>query len=63
MLEGWGLLRSVYAFISGINSQKFWQIIYGHVIQIFYDHVIPKTLHWAKKVMFQMWNVDGLMDS
>ncbi len=35
-------------------SRKFW-----HVIE---NHAIHKTLHWAKKVMVKLWDVDDLVD-
>ncbi len=37
----------------GHSGQKFWQVINGHVIHT--------TLHWAKKVMVRVWDVDGLV--
>ena len=39
---------------SGVSGQKFWQVIDGHVIHT--------TLHWAKKVMVKVWNMDRLVD-
>ncbi len=41
--------------VSGASGQKFWQVANGHV-----NHT---TLHWAKKVMVKVWNVDGLEDN
>ena len=41
--------------VSWVSHQKFWQVINGHVIHT--------TLHWAKKVMVKVWDVDGLVDS
>jgi hypothetical protein len=41
--------------VSGVSHQKFWQVIDGHVIHT--------TLHWAKKVMVKVWDVDGLVDN
>jgi hypothetical protein len=41
--------------VSGVSCQKFGQIVNGHVIHM--------TLHWAKKVMVKMWDVDGLVDN
>jgi hypothetical protein len=41
--------------VSGVSHQKFWQAINGHVIHT--------TLHWAKKVMVKVWDVDGLVDN
>ncbi len=41
--------------VSGVSRQKFWQVVNGHVIHT--------TLHWAKKVMVKVWNVDGLVDN
>ncbi len=40
--------------VSGVSRQKFGQVVNGHVIHT--------TLHWAKKVMVKMWDVDGLVD-
>ncbi len=31
--------------------------------QVVNSHVIHTTLHWAKKVMVKMWDVDGLDDN
>jgi hypothetical protein len=39
--------------VSGVSHQKFWQVVNGHIIHT--------TLHWAKKVMVKMWDVDGLV--
>jgi hypothetical protein len=41
--------------VSGVSRQKFQQVINGHVIHT--------TLHWAKKVMVKVWDVDGLDDN
>jgi hypothetical protein len=41
--------------VSGVSCQKFGQVVNGHVIHT--------TLHWAKKVMVKMWDVDGLVDN
>ncbi len=41
--------------ISGVSCQKCGQVVNGHIIQT--------TLHWAKKVMVKMWDVDGLVDN
>jgi hypothetical protein len=41
--------------VSGVNCQKFGQVVNGQVIHT--------TLHWAKKVMVKMWDVDGLVDN
>ncbi len=41
--------------VSGVSRQKFWQVVNGHII-----HTI---LHWAKKVMVKVWDVDGLVDN
>jgi hypothetical protein len=41
--------------VSGVSHQKNGQVINGHIIHT--------TLHWAKKVMVKMWNVDGLVDN
>jgi hypothetical protein len=41
--------------VSGVSSQKFWQVNNGHVIHT--------TLHRAKKVMVMVWDVDGLVDN
>jgi hypothetical protein len=40
--------------VGGVSRQKFGQVINGRVIHT--------TLHWAKKVMVKMWDVDGLGD-
>ena len=40
--------------VSGVSCQKFGQVVNSHVIQT--------TLHWAKKVMVKVWDVDGLID-
>ncbi len=32
----------------------------GQVVKV---HVIHTTLHWEKKVMVKMWDVDGLVDN
>jgi hypothetical protein len=40
--------------VSNVRScKKFWQVINGHVIN--------PTLHWAKKMMVEMGNVDCLI--
>ncbi len=41
--------------VSGVRRQKIGQVVNGHVIHT--------TLHWAKKVMVKMWDVDGLVDN
>ncbi len=41
--------------VSGVSSQKFGRVVNGQVIHT--------TLHWAKKVMVKMWDVDGLVDN
>ena len=41
--------------VSGVHSQKLWHV--------FNNHVIHTTLYWAKKVMVNMWDVDGLVDN
>jgi hypothetical protein len=41
--------------VSGVSYQKFWQVINGLVIHT--------TLHWAKKVMVKVRDVDGLVDN
>ncbi len=41
--------------VSGVSRQKFWQVVNSHVIHT--------TLHWAKKVMVKVWDVDGLVDN
>ncbi len=41
--------------VSGVSSQEFGQVINGQVIHT--------KLHWAKKVMVKMWDVDGLVDN
>jgi hypothetical protein len=41
--------------VSGVSCQEFGQIVNGQVIHT--------TLHWAKKVMVKMWDVDGLVDN
>ncbi len=41
--------------VSGVSCQEFGQAINGQVIHT--------TLHWAKKVMVKMWDVDGLVDN
>jgi hypothetical protein len=40
--------------ISGVSRQKIGQVVNGHVIHT--------TLHWEKKVMVKVWDVDGLVD-
>jgi hypothetical protein len=41
--------------VSGVSLQKFGQVVNGHIIYT--------TLHWAKKVMVKVWDVDGLVDN
>ncbi len=41
--------------VSGVSRQKFGQVVNGHIIHT--------TLHWAKKVMVKMWDVDCLGDN
>ncbi len=41
--------------VSGVSHPKFWQVVNNHVIHT--------TLHWAKKVMIKVWDVDGLVDN
>jgi hypothetical protein len=41
--------------VSGVSCQEFGQVI-NH-------QVIHTALHWAKKVMVKMWDVDGLVDN
>ena len=41
--------------VSGVSCQEFGQVVNGQVIHT--------TLHWAKKVMVKMWDVDGLVDN
>jgi hypothetical protein len=41
--------------VSGVSCQEFGQIVNSQVIHT--------TLHWAKKVMVKMWDVDGLVDN
>jgi hypothetical protein len=41
--------------VSGVSRQKCGQVVNGHIIHT--------TLHWAKKVMVKMWDVDGLVDN
>jgi hypothetical protein len=41
--------------VSGVSHQKFWQVVNSYVIHT--------TLHWAKKVMVRVWDVDGLVDN
>jgi hypothetical protein len=40
--------------VSGVSRQRFWQVVNNHLIHT--------TLHWAKKVMVKVWDVDGLVD-
>ena len=40
---------------SGVSGQKLGQIIDGHVIHT--------TLHWAKKVMVEVWDMNCLVDN
>jgi hypothetical protein len=39
----------------GLAVRNFWQVVKSHVIHT--------TLHWAKKVMVKVWDVDGLVDN
>ncbi len=41
--------------VSGVSHQKIGQVVNGHTIHT--------TLHWAKKVMVKVWDVDGLVDN
>jgi hypothetical protein len=41
--------------VSGVSCQEFGQVVNGQVIHT--------TLHWAKKVMVKMWDVNGLVDN
>ncbi len=41
--------------VSGVSCQEFGQVVNGQVIHT--------TLHWAKRVMVKMWDVDGLVDN
>ncbi len=41
--------------VSGVSCHKFWQVVNSHVIHT--------TLHWAKKVMVKVWDVDDLVDN
>ena len=41
--------------VSGVSCQEFGQVLNGQVIHT--------TLHWAKKVVVKMWDVDGLVDN
>ncbi len=41
--------------VSGVSCQEFGQVVNGQVIHT--------TLHWAKKVMVKMWDVDGQVDN
>ncbi len=41
--------------VSGVSCQKIGQVVN--------DHVIHTTLHWAKKVMVKVWDMDGLVDN
>jgi hypothetical protein len=41
--------------VSGVSCQKFGQVVNSHIIHT--------TLHWAKKVMNKMWDVNGLVDN
>ncbi len=41
--------------VSGVSCQEFGLVVDGQVIHT--------TLHWAKKVMVKMWDVDGLVDN
>jgi hypothetical protein len=54
-----GLLGSVKVnacvWSVGSVAKKFGQVVNNHVIHT--------TLHWAKKVMVKVWEVDGLIDN
>ncbi len=41
--------------VSGVSCHEFGQVVNGQVIHT--------TLHWAKKVMVKMWDVDSLVDN
>jgi hypothetical protein len=41
--------------VSGVSCQEFEQVVNNQVIHT--------TLHWAKKVIVKMWDVDGLVDN
>jgi hypothetical protein len=41
--------------VSGVSRLEFWQVLNGHVIHT--------ALHWAKKAMVKVWDVDGLVDN
>jgi hypothetical protein len=41
--------------VSGVSRKKFRKVVNGHVIHT--------TLHWEKKVMVKVWNVDALVDN
>jgi hypothetical protein len=41
--------------VSGVGCLKFWQGVNSHIIH--------NTLHWAKKVMVKVWDVDGQVDN
>ncbi len=41
--------------VRGVSCQEFGQVVNGQVIHT--------TLHWAKKVMVKMWDLDGLVDN
>jgi hypothetical protein len=41
--------------VSGVSCQEFGQVVNNQVIHT--------TLHWVKKVMVKMWDVDGLVDN
>jgi hypothetical protein len=45
---------NVCAWSVGLAAKKL-QVVNGHVIQT--------TLHWAKKVMVMVWDVDDLVDN
>ncbi len=40
--------------VSGVSCQELGQVVNNHVIHT--------TLHWAKKVMVKVWDVNGLID-
>jgi hypothetical protein len=40
--------------VSGVSCQKFGLVVNNHVIHM--------TMHWAKKVMVKVWDVDVLID-
>ncbi len=40
--------------VSGVSCKKFGKVVNSHIIHT--------ALHWAKKVMVKVWDVDGLID-